>query len=592
MDLLLTHQVEIFGLDLNIDNIEESEKFELFCNLCVISSNYKSLNYDLFETQTGKACNGIDGVAIIVNGRHCTSTNDIDEIISFNNYLEVDFVFIQSKMKPNFDNADILNFTAAVDHFFKTPNHFTQIEMINSIEIKNKIFNNANKLRIKPNCFLFYCCAGVWKNDHILKQTLEREEEKLSAMTSCKTQITPFGSEKLCELYIKCSQPTEVKISLEKRIILPSSKNIAVAYSGIMSFEEFKDVIIDTKGNLKRVFEDNVRDFMSYEKSPVNRDIKKTLTSDDVEHFAILNNGITIVAEEITGQKELTLRNYQIVNGCQTSHVLYDVKNSSNAIKAYIPVKVIVTKDSSIKEKITNATNNQKEVNLYQKEALNKFQHKLENYYDARNSSNKIFELYYERRSDTYLNRGMKAFRIVSIESQMKSFAALVLQLPHLVSGHSGSLIRQIGKEIFHEEHRLEAYYTSACAYFLLEQFFKKKKLNRTKYWKYRYLILLIFRILINPEKPPSASSKKSKSYFAKIDGVIKDHNMSLDLFKQAVSIITSNELDLNLHDRKLVEKKETTQTVIRFVSGVKSNNITLPLSDSYNYELFDDLYM
>lgn len=59
----------------------------------------------------------------------------------------------------------------------------------------------------------------------------------------------------------------------------------------------------------------------------------------------MLNNGITIIAEnvQITGTTAV-LTDYQIVNGCQTSHVLYENRNLDGIEELLIPIKVIGTK--------------------------------------------------------------------------------------------------------------------------------------------------------------------------------------------------------------------------------------------------------
>ena len=47
-------------------------------------------------------------------------------------------------------------------------------------------------------------------------------------------------------------------------------------YSGVLPFSEFKKIICDESGSLKKVFEDNVRDFLG-EKNFVNEDIENTI---------------------------------------------------------------------------------------------------------------------------------------------------------------------------------------------------------------------------------------------------------------------------------------------------------------------------
>ena len=84
-----------------------------------------------------------------------------------------------------------------------------------------------------------------------------------------------------------------------------------------MPFSEFKKLIIDDNDNIANVFDDNVRDFQG-SSNPVNAKISETLESDNPFLFSVVNNGVTVVANEIkTSGNTFTIVNYQIVNGCQ-----------------------------------------------------------------------------------------------------------------------------------------------------------------------------------------------------------------------------------------------------------------------------------
>ena len=59
----------------------------------------------------------------------------------------------------------------------------------------------------------------------------------------------------------------------------------------------------------------------------------------------LLNNGVTIVADSISKTGDtFTIEDYQIVNGCQTSHVLCNFNNAGGPTgPIQIPVKLIVS---------------------------------------------------------------------------------------------------------------------------------------------------------------------------------------------------------------------------------------------------------
>jgi hypothetical protein len=107
------------------------------------------------------------------------------------------------------------------------------------------------------------------------------------------------------------------------------------------------------------------------------------LSYSDKEAFVLLNNGVTVVADDlsVTGDN-FTLTGFQIVNGCQTSHVLFN--NRSNIPDdIHIPIKLIVSPEDILKNQIIKATNRQTVVKLEELSALTDFQKSLEQYYDA-----------------------------------------------------------------------------------------------------------------------------------------------------------------------------------------------------------------
>ena len=77
-------------------------------------------------------------------------------------------------------------------------------------------------------------------------------------------------------------------------------------------------------GEIRRtVFEDNVRDFQGTD-APVNARIRETLRGAHTARFAVLNNGITIVVRDLrVTANSFHLTDYQVVNGAQTSNVLF-----------------------------------------------------------------------------------------------------------------------------------------------------------------------------------------------------------------------------------------------------------------------------
>ena len=114
-----------------------------------------------------------------------------------------------------------------------------------------------------------------------------------------------------------------------------------------------------TADQLRRsLFYDNVRDFQDF--NVVNEQIRETL---EYGVFAVpsrfSNNGVTIVTRQLTttGNK-FVMEDYQIVNGCQTSHVLYREREHITD-DVHVPVKVIATTDDDLTNAVIRATDSQ-----------------------------------------------------------------------------------------------------------------------------------------------------------------------------------------------------------------------------------------
>jgi len=242
--------------------------------------------------------------------------------------------------------------------------------------------------------------------------------------------------------------------------------------------------------------------------------------------FCVLNNGVTVVASSITpAGNRFTLRDYQIVNGCQTSNILHECQKIPGIEKVNVPFKVIVTESDDIKTEITVATNSQTEVKTEQFEALSIFQKRLELYFNAEKSG---IRLYYERRSQQYNSiPGIKRSQVISIPIQIKAFASIFLESPHLVSGYYGTIVNRFKGKIFAHDHKFSPYFVSALCYFRIEQFFRSGELS-SEYKKARFHIMMMVKLLV--------MGREKQLHSNRIDRLCEDFNNTLLDDQQAVS--------------------------------------------------------
>lgn len=131
--------------------------------------------------------------------------------------------------------------------------------------------------------------------------------------------------------------------------------------------QSFVDLITADDGEtIKRhLFDDNLRVFLGA-KGGYNQDIISTATSGDSYLFWYLNNGVTITCKSFSYNKghtnpKLVFKDFQIVNGAQTSHSLVEAARTNPAALSdvVLMVRMYATDRADIAERVAVATNSQ-----------------------------------------------------------------------------------------------------------------------------------------------------------------------------------------------------------------------------------------
>ena len=292
--------------------------------------------------------------------------------------------------------------------------------------------------------------------------------------------------------------------------------------------------------------------------------MKETISSNDAQEFCLLNNGVTIVTEQLTASgNDFTLTNYQIVNGCQTSNVLFECRNEPNINTVSILVKIIESEDNKLQVKVTRATNNQTPVEKIQLEALTDFQKELEMFYSAKRTESEN-DLFYERRTNQYRGDAIASSKIVNIEDQIKTFVSMFQDNPHSVAGNYGKMLLKLGKTVFVENHKYDPYYTSAFCYKKLVSMFNKGGID-SSIWRFRFHILMILKYCITKKSVPAQLNGKDIEKYC--DDIIKTAMDNTDFEKkvsEAVTFFNTLIPQLDFTNRKSPEMKNKTDIIIK----------------------------
>lgn len=218
-----------------------------------------------------------------------------------------------------------------------------------------------------------------------------------------------------------------------------------------------------------------MRDFLGVD-ADVNSEIAETLNNTDKRpRFGLMNNGITIVASSVrpAGQ-EIYIRDFQIVNGCQTSNILISLdKEVDNSVS--LMIKLIEADEPSVIDDIVRATNRQSKVEDAQFISTLAALRELEQYFNARGAG-EATRIYFERRKGQYRPENVAPVRIYDVRETARCYAAIVMMRPDLSSRYPNRLTGELLDEVFSAGAQEEDYYTACHCHYRLNMLTSNKR--------------------------------------------------------------------------------------------------------------------
>ncbi|MBF0459426.1 MAG: AIPR family protein [Nitrospirae bacterium] len=523
---------------------DASEIFEHFVNYTLLDK-FTQESHDFIDANIGvDGTIGIDGFGLIINDRFISDVDEFIDILdekSKSNTATV--VFIQSKIANEFSIKDINVFgTAAQDFISGSPSlQWTEIAKT-KIDLLDKLLDKSSKLVKRPSCYLYYVTLGNLNSDQnreAIKNVIVDGIKAVNIFDDIKFEF--LGAREIQERHKNIGNTIEKTFEFTKKLSLPTFDGISEAYIGYISAKTLIDLITNENGEIySEIFFENIRDYQG--DKGVNSDIAQTLMSEYSSMFITMNNGITIISEEISQQREIfTIRGFQIINGCQTSHVIFNNKESikDNIDNIYIPVRIISTKVDVITERIIRATNNQTVVKQQDLIALTSFQKGLEDYFKARDLPVK---LYYERKDKQYNRRSeIKEKFIINKTDLIKALTSCFDEKPHLATAFFGSIFSKYKDKYFKDEHSFSPYYLSSILLYYINEALRKPIIDK-KYKKIRFFILMMLKYELNIDSNPQFNSKRIDEYVENIINLMDTDEKREKIFNSIVRKLESLE--------------------------------------------------
>lgn len=441
-------------------------------------------------------------------------------------------------------------------------------------KMMNELIQNADRIK-EFRGRAYYVSTGKWTG---IDKNLTAAISAAKALVFSENVFTDFeykaiDSQTLRQYYTDSTTRVSKKINFRDKIDLPAIPGVDQGWFGLINATEFLKLIVDENGDLRRsLFYDNVRDYQG--DTAANRGIKETLNSKVPQNMVILNNGITIIADKAMSlpRSEISLDNYQIVNGAQTSYVMYEFRNLLDET-VFLPAKIIATTDPTVSTNITIANNRQTAVKDEDLLALTQVQKDLEEYFAT--FTDKKQRLYYERRSNQYNNRSdVEKVRIVSLATSLRSYSAMFFGVPHMASRYYGRLFKDYSAKIFDGKKANIAFYTSAFALFKFNFYIRNNQPGfERKFAKFKYFVILMMRLYITGNSGLERSQKETEKECHRINSILWDDRKCKAIMQQMLEVIASVAAD-KITSNELTSKKFFLDDVLAHVKklGIYSN--------------------
>lgn len=441
---------------------EESAFFEYF-SASQILKNYNLSDAEIENGIVGKGNDGgCDGIYVFLNGDLLT----VDQIPSLtaSKGSTLKLTIIQSKETASFSETAVMKWKTTSENLLNMSNDIDSFAVRYNESVREgfRLFRDAlTKLirhQIKIHIQYYYVTLATELHPNVEIQAEELKRLILSMYPSSKVDVSFVGADKLMELYYTDSD-ININLSLSDN---PISLGSNVEYVALVNLATYYEFITDENGALRRnFFEANVRDYQG--KNAVNTCIANTLSSESVEDFWWLNNGITILADAITQitTKELSLLNPEIVNGLQTSTEIYnyfsDNPSKKSNEKRNVLIRVVVPESEAVRDNIIFATNNQTNIPKSSLRVTDTIHLQIEMYFKSRG-------LYYDRRKNYYKNQKKKSTEIVGVSFLAQCLISIILRKPDFARARPSTLLTDDDTYalLYEENQNLGAYYNAA----------------------------------------------------------------------------------------------------------------------------------
>ncbi|MFK0330776.1 AIPR family protein [Rhizobium sp. NPDC090275] len=572
MNPVIRAQLREFSAASGILNEKQDTQFEIYSIFCIMTGLLGE-NIEAYDVHLVGDEFGLDGIAIVVQGELVKNREEALEKLDNINNPSIEFIFFQAKTGTSYDYGDISKFFDAASGFFNGELKGESPAIDDLIDAMEAIYEKGVGKR-NPRLSCYYVATGNYESPariEKLRTNFKSQLQETNIFDNSALSVEFVGASDLQQYYRAATSAVEVDIDFARNVVMPNNNHVEEAYVGYIDAANLLKLytLRDASGNLigvnRSVFFDNIRDYDS--KSKINVSIKDNVRSSGGLEFVFRNNGITVVSKNIdrTGDK-FRLEDFQIVNGCQTSNIIFDLvygeedepANFELANQIQVPFRLIGSRDDDFVSSIIVGTNRQNPVRDEQFWALRPFMKSFEEY--CRNLEAEEI-IYFERRDNQYRKMDIERTRVMQPAVVMKAVAAALLCQPHRAARDYRGIISEYEDSIFLDDHDVRIYHAVAYLYYRLEFLWRNQRIpNDYKTFRY-YIMAGVGLSELDGANVFSLKKNKIAAIAQKIIDVSKDEDSLKALVEKVIGVVQARLAEMGIATQERVRDTIRSET-------------------------------
>ena len=523
---------------------------------------------------------------------------------------DLDYIITQAKTSSSFEKDEIINSIEGMESFISGE----EVSTVNSslkdrLEVRDALQDVWTQVD-RASVYFYYFTQSKYPlveavNDDI-KRKINRINEYYGSDYNGGIKFIPCSLSEIKDMYKTYTRSNSIEFKVDRLVSSPETYGVEKSYMAYIRLNEFLKIISfknsDNEGKFiinESVFEDNVRSYQG--KNEVNLKIMDTLKSENKRRmFFVLNNGITIITQELNyndSSNLFNIDNFQIVNGCQTSNVLYEYyldilreglsgnKLSEKLYEICIPVRIIQTKDDEVMAEIVQSTNSQTSITQENLVALRREAKEIQAYFNSIKDSNDNQIVYYERRSNEYsannnLGCGIPQIRVIDLQKMLNAYASMYLGLPNKASRYAG-LLREPDyiESVFNKKNHPIQHFGAAFASILYDSMTRKYPRSFNKNLKWHVLMVLSIITGLQKKFKQISNNHDDSASVEWVKSVISEENITISFNIIMDFIEDSNEYSYQ-EIRKLNKNENFIKNVKSYIYKKNYNNLEIVKQD------------